>query len=101
MYTVNITTKVDHDILTDWLLWQKDVHIPALMDTGCFEQYRFQQLLSQDDEDGKVFVLQLVTASKESYHTFLENFERDLKNDSFSKWGENCFEFRSLLQNID
>ena len=101
MYTLNITTKVDHDILTDWLLWQKEEHIPALMDTGCFKQYRFHQLLDQDEEDGKVFVLQLVAVSKDSYQTFLEKFEKNLKNDSFTKWGEKCFEFRSLLQNID
>lgn len=101
MFTINITTKVDHDILTDWLLWQKKTHIPALMDTGCFQQYRFHQLLGQDDKDGKVFVLQLLTTSKESYTIFSEKFEKELKNDSFSKWGEKCFEFRSLLQNID
>ena len=101
MYTLNITTKVDHDILTDWLLWQKEEHIPALMDTGCFQQYRFHQLLDQDEEDGKVFVLQLVAVSKDIYQTFLERFEKDLKKGFFSKWGEKCFEFRSLLQNID
>ncbi len=101
MYTVNITTKVDHDILTDWLIWQKNDHIPALMDTGCFQQYRFHELIGQDEEDGKVFVLQLVTTSKESYHSFMEEFEMELKNQSVVKWGDKCFEFRSLLQNVD
>ena len=101
MYTVNITTKVDHDSLIDWLLWQKEVHIPALMETGCFQEYRFQKLLNHEEEDGEIFVLQLVAFSKESYQTFLERFEKNLKNDSFIKWGEKCFEFRSLLQNID
>lgn len=101
MYTVNITTKVDHDILTDWLLWQKEEHIPALMDTGCFDHYRFYQLLDQEEEDGKIFVLQLAAFSTESYQTFLEKYESSFKNDSVSKWGERCFEFRSRLQNID
>ena len=101
MYTVNITTKVDNDILDDWLHWQKEIHIPAMMDTGCFQKYRFHHLLGQDETDGKVFVLQLVARSKESHQLFLENFEKKLKNDSFLKWGEKYFEFRSLLQNID
>ncbi len=101
MYTVNITTKVNHDIIDDWLLWQKDEHIPALMDTGCFQEYRFHQLVGQDEEDGKVFVLQLLTTSKESYHSFLEKADKELQNQSIKKWGERCFEFRSLLQNID
>ncbi len=101
MYTVNITTKVDNEILPDWLKWQKDIHIPTLMGTGCFNLYRFQQLLGQDEADGKVFVLQLVTRTKESYQIFLDKFENKLKNDSFLKWEEKCFEFRSLLQNID
>lgn len=101
MFTLNITTKVDHDIVVDWLLWQKEVHIPAMMDTKCFQDYRFQQLIGQDDDDGKIFVLQLVTASESDYHFFLEKFENILKNQSLEKWGEKFFEFRSLLQNID
>lgn len=101
MYTVNITTKVDNDILADWLNWQKQIYIPALMNTGCFQKYRFHQLLGQDETDGKVFVLQLLAATKENHQIFLERFENNLKNESFLKWGEKCFEFRSLLQNID
>ncbi|MEO7315663.1 MAG: DUF4286 family protein [Ginsengibacter sp.] len=101
MYTVNITTKVDNDILADWLKWQKEMHIPTLMETGCFRKYRFHQLLGQDETDGKVFVLQLIANTKESNQTFIDKFENKLKNESFLKWGEKCFEFRSLLQNID
>ena len=101
MYTVNITTKVDNDILAEWITWQKEVHIPALMNTGCFQKYRFQQLLEQDETDGKIFVLRLVARIKGSYKVFLDQFENKLKNESFLKWGEKCFEFRSLLQNID
>lgn len=101
MYTLNITTKVDHDILPAWLKWQKEIHIPALMETGCFQKYRFHQLLGQDESDGKVFVLQLVVNTNESHKTFENEFENKLKNESFLKWGEKCFEFRTLLQNID
>ena len=101
MYTINITTKVDDDILTEWLNWQKDIHIPSLMDTGCFQKYRFHQLLGQDESDGKVFVLQLVAGTKQNHQIFQDKFENILKNESFLKWGERCFEFRSLLQNID
>lgn len=101
MYTINITTKVDNDIIADWLKWQKEVHIPALMNTGCFQKFRLQQLLGQDETDGKVFVLQIVASTKESYQIFLDKFENKLKKDSFLKWEEKCFEFRSLLQNID
>ncbi len=101
MYTVNITTKVDNDILSDWLTWQKEFHIPALMKTGCFQEYRFQYLLEQDESEGKVFILQLVANTEENHKTFLNKFENNLKNEAILKWGENCVEFRSLLQNID
>ena len=101
MYTVNITTKVDNGFEEDWLEWQKNVHIPGLMDTACFESYRLYQLLEQDDTDGKIFVLQLVANTKENYGIFSNRYEHKFKNDSFLKWGEKCLEFRSLLQNID
>ncbi|MEO6681574.1 MAG: DUF4286 family protein [Ginsengibacter sp.] len=101
MFTINITTKVDPKITSEWLLWQKEVHIPALMETGCFSSYRFHQLLEQDESDGKIFVLQLMAASKESHQNFINEYEMTLKNQVIVKWGEKSFEFRSLLQNID
>ena len=101
MYTLNITSKVENDINEDWLSWQKEEHIPAIMETGCFQSFRFHQLIEQEESEGKTYVLQLVAGSPEKYREFIDIFEESLKVSCFSKWGENYFEFRSLLQNID
>ena len=100
MYTLNITTKVDHDIYQAWLAWQKEENIPAIMETGCFRSYQFHQLLEQDESEGKTFVLQLVAETKEKYLSFLNIFADSFQKSNFNTWGENYFEFQSLLQNI-
>ena len=101
MYTLNITTKVENDIWQDWLTWQKKENIPEIMGTGCFHTYRFHQLIEQDESDGKTFVLQLVAETKEKYLVYVNIFADSFHKSSFNRWGENYFEFQSLLQNID
>ena len=51
MYIYNVTTKVAHEIHTDWFHWMKQEHIPAVMQTGCFTNSQFVRLLETDEED--------------------------------------------------
>jgi|SRR5690606_975151 len=101
MYTLNITTKVDHSILSQWLAWQKQIHIPAMMATGAFESFRFCELLGHDESEGKTFIIQYSIAALEDYESFLEIHDERLRNKGFEKWGDRFLAFRTLMQNID
>ncbi len=100
MLVYNITTKVGHAILNEWLKWQKEIYIPEMMKTKLFYEHRFYQLLEHDDEAGKTFVTQFLANSKTDYQKYLEQFASDLHKRSLEKWNERVISFTTLLQNV-
>lgn len=61
MFIYNITNKVDYSILDEWIKWQPDEHIPEIMSTNLFTDFKFYQLLEQDESDGVTYVIQYFT----------------------------------------
>lgn len=100
MFIFNITTKVEHAILEDWIQWQKEIYIPEIMATGLFYEHRFYQLLEHDEEEGKTFVTQFLSESRTAYEKFLQSFAPEFRKKALDKWGDQIISFRSLLQNI-
>jgi hypothetical protein len=100
MFVYNITTKVDHEIMGEWLRWEKEIHIPEIMATGLFIEYKFFQLLEHDDDAGQNFVIQFIANRREDYDAFLNQFAPRLQNAPFVKWGEKTVSFQTLLQNV-
>lgn len=100
MYTLNITTKVQHDIIDDWIQWQKTNNIPNFMDTGLFENFKFCSLLHHDDEEGKTFVLQFSISSWDKYESFLEIYDAEFRQKAFEKWGDAFLAFRTVLESL-
>lgn len=100
MFVYNITTKVDHTILDEWIRWQKKIHIPEIMATNLFSDYNFYQLLGHDDEGGKNFVIQFITNHRADYDTYLELFASQLQKKTFEKWADKTVSFSTLLQNV-
>jgi hypothetical protein len=100
MFIYNITLKVENDILEEWLEWQKEIHIPEMIATGCFYDHRFYKLLEHDEEDGKTFVIQFYANSKNDFDHYVENFAGQLRQKSSEKWKDRVISFRTLLQNV-
>jgi len=100
MFIYNITTKVNHSILEEWMQWQKHIHIPEIIATGLFYDHRFYELLEQDEEEGRTFVIQFLAHSKEDYKKYLHDFAPSLRKESEKKWADNAISFRSLLKNV-
>ncbi len=97
MLIYNVTIKIDNDIETDWVLWQKGVYIPAVMASGFFHDSQFSKLISHQDADGKTYVMQFYAKD----HATFENYKArhaDEFNDLLSaKWGNKFVVFESLL----
>jgi hypothetical protein len=100
MLLYNITTKVDNIISEEWLQWQREIHIPEIMATGLFYEYRIYRLLEQDDSEGKTYITQFFTGSKKDYEEYLLHFAPGLREKSFAKWGDQIVAFRTLLENV-
>ena len=75
-------------------------HIPEVMSTQLFDEYKFFRLLEQDDSEGPTFVIQYFTPLKENYEKYINEFAPVLRERAFKKWGNQFIAFRSLLQAV-
>lgn len=100
IHVYNITIKVQAAIAEDWLRWQKTEHIPEIMSTAMFYDYKLYRLLEQDDAEGPTFITQFFAATKDNYEQYILDFAPSLREKAFTKWGNGFVGFRSVLQSV-
>ena len=101
MIVYNITMKVLPAIEAEWINWQKSEHIPDIMASGQFIDYKFFRLLEQNETDGITYVIQYFSSSIDHYNTYAEEFSPALHQKAFDKWGNQFIAFRTIMQSVD
>ena len=101
MIVYNITIKILPVIETEWLLWQKQQHIPEVMASGQFYEYKFYRLLEQTEPDGITYVIQYFASSIDHYNTYVNEFAPALRRKALAKWGNQFIAFRTVLQVVN
>ncbi len=100
MIVYNITMKVNHAMADEWLAWQKQEHIPEIMATKMFDDYKMYRLLEHEDDEGITFTVQYFTSSLERYHQYISIYALELRNKAIAKWGNKIAGFRSLMEAV-
>lgn len=100
MFIYNLTIKVNNAIVHEWMKWQMEEHIPEIMATDLFTDYKFYKLLDQDDTEGQTFVLQYYSATKGNCDNYIKKFAPQLREKAFKKWGDGFIIFRTLMQSV-
>jgi hypothetical protein len=101
MIVYNFTIKIHPAIENAWLQWQQQEHIPEIMASGQFTEYKMFRLLEQDETDGLTFVVQYFAPTMENYLTFIEEFAPVLQQKAFDKWGNRFIAFRTVMQVVN
>lgn len=101
MIVSNITIKVEWSIATDWLQWMKEIHIPAVLSTGCFDKHQLVRLLQVDEMEGPTYAAQFYAPSLSKYDYFLQHYAADFRKEIAAKWGEKYVDFKTLMQLVD
>lgn len=100
MIIFNETIIIDESINDEWLNWMKTVHIPAVLATGHFSDYRILHILSSPNE-GITYCVQYTANTMEHYQTFEAKHSVHLKNIHFKKFENKFVAFESVMQTID
>ncbi|MBS1915078.1 MAG: DUF4286 family protein [Bacteroidetes bacterium] len=98
MIVYNITMKVNHAIINEWIAWQMQEHIPEIMATKLFDDYKMYHLLEHDDHESVTYTIQYFTSSIERYNQYIKNFATQLRDKAFAKWGNQFAGFRSVME---
>ena len=100
MIIYNVTVNVDDSIHEEWLTWMKTVHIPDVMKTGMFREYRLCKILSEDDT-GATYSFQYMCDSMKMYEKYRDEFANALRDQVTKKFGDKFVAFRTLLEVVE
>jgi hypothetical protein len=101
MIVYNVTLKITNTIHTAWLEWLKEVHIPEVIQTGCFTHAVILKLMEIDEAEGPTYAVQYFAESKGLYNNYIENHAGIFRQKSFDKWGNQFIAFRSVMQVVN
>jgi hypothetical protein len=98
MIIYNVTVKVDSSIANEWLKWMQEIHIPEVIATGYFHNYKILQLLEIDESEGPTYAIQYEAKNLDDYNKYIAECATLLRQKTFDTWGSRFIAFRTLMQ---
>ena len=97
MILYNVTVKIENNAHEDWLKWMKEVHIPDVLATGLFEEYKLCLIL-HDDPEGKTYAIQYFCKNMETFQRYQQEFAPLLQAEHQKRYKNKYVAFRTLMQ---
>ena len=98
MIVYNISIRIIPEIEDEWVRWQKEEHIPDVMSSGQFTEYKFYRLLEQHEPGGITYVVQYFASSLENYNRYINDTSPILRQKALDKWGNKFIAFRTIME---
>ncbi|HEY3250688.1 MAG TPA: DUF4286 family protein [Ignavibacteria bacterium] len=100
MLIYNVTINVDEDIHEEWVGWMSSEHVPNVIATGCFKDFRMFHLLSPEPEEGETYVIQYYCNNVEDYERYQIEHAALLQSEHKDKYGGKFTAFRTLMEEV-
>ncbi|MTI30524.1 DUF4286 family protein [Xanthovirga aplysinae] len=100
MILYNVTVNIDPEVEEKWLNYMKNIHIPEVMKTGCFSEYKFFRLVSEGAQEGTNYAIMYYAPSMDQIDLYLEKYAEKLRQDHQEKFKDKMVAFRSLLESV-
>ncbi len=98
MILYNTTYSVAQEVATDWLRWIKAFYLPAVKATGLTVDHRLLRLLTELDNGGVTYSLQLNFESRTEYETYLAQHAETMQQRIQHRFGGQFVSFDTLLE---
>lgn len=98
MVLYNVTIKVEHDAVDEWLSWMKEEHMPELLKTGCFKDCKLFRLREIDEHDGITFSAQYYCSSMDDYNRYINDFAASMRGKGIDKFKDKFVAFRTVME---
>ena len=100
MILYNVTVNVQQEIEGQWLEWMRSIHIPKVLETGCFESSRFFKLLLEDQSGGTNYSIQYFATNMEQLERYLNTHAEQLRDEHQTKFEGKVVAFRTVLEEV-
>ncbi|GIV27630.1 MAG: hypothetical protein KatS3mg027_1444 [Bacteroidia bacterium] len=101
MFIYSVTIAIDKELEQEWLNWMKVKHIPDVMNTGCFTQYKIFQVYSAMSEDLSTYNIQYYFEKVEDIEKYQKEFATDLQREHKNKFEGKFVATRTILRTIE
>jgi len=98
MILYNVTVKIMAQFREDWEKWMREVHIPDVMDTGLFVEYKMSRILGEEEKEGVTFAIQYLSPSMEKFQEYQDNHAKRLQAEHTEKYRGKYVAFRTLME---
>ena len=96
MVLYNVTVNVTEDCANDWVKYMMEEHIPDVLATGHFRDFRLCHVQGEA-EGGITFAVQYMARDAAAFETYQRECAPALQADHQAKWGNKAVAFRTLL----
>ncbi|MBV6478784.1 MAG: hypothetical protein HGGPFJEG_01541 [Ignavibacteria bacterium] len=96
MILYNVTVNVNEEIADEWLDWMKSKHIPDVMSTRLFTDYKIYKIIT--DDEGSTFSVQYFLKSMDDYENYLKNFATALQSEHTERFRDKFAAFRTIME---
>lgn len=97
MVLYNVTISIDPAVSEEWLEWMKTVHIPDVMETGCFFDNKILRIIDYEEEGGLSYSIQYLCRDMETYHRYQHEFAPKLQEEHSRRYAGRFAAFRTVL----
>jgi hypothetical protein len=101
MISYNVTVKIDHSAHEDWYSWMTEHHIPDVMATGLFLEYRMSRMLGLEDDDGYTYSIQYYLENMDFLQRYQNEFAEKLQAEHSERYANKFVAFRTLMVVVD
>jgi hypothetical protein len=100
MMLYNVTIGIDKAVEAEWLTWMRDHHIPAVMATGYFYDYKMYKVLHDQGEETTSYSVQFFAPSIKNVVAYLELSAPVIMNELKTEFRDRHVAFQTLLEEV-
>jgi hypothetical protein len=100
MILFNETFGIDPEIEIEWLHWMRHTHIPAIMQTGLFVEFKIFKVLGGEEQGSVSYSVQFFATTIDQVVEYLHVAGPPLIEELRQRYANKHVAFRTLLQEI-
>ena len=98
MILYNVTIKIEQSLEADWLAWMREEHIPEILKTNLFSDYKLCRLLHEEEDGGVTFAVQYFCENMDAFQTYQNKFAKELQAKHVARYKDRYVAFRTLME---
>lgn len=100
MLLYNITIGIDKEVEHEWLQWIKEEHIPEVMRTNMFTDFKIYKVLHDQDEGTISYSIQYLAETLDQVTVYFEKFAPSLQEKLRLRFKDKHVAFMTLLEEV-